>query len=163
VLILGTHELGIIVSKELRRRDDLNLNVVGFVHGERAAHAELIAGYPVLGDASVLERIVEQHRVTRIIVALQDRRVALPVRDLVKLRVQGVCIVDVHSTMAALTGRVWLETIRPSWFVFSEGFHRSRLTLFFKRLMDLALSLSFCIIASPVLLLLALAIRLDSK
>ena len=87
VVILGTQELGIIVSKELRRRDDLNLNVVGFIQGDAAASAEQIAESPVLGNASALERIVREHSVSRIIVALEDRRGSLPVRELVKLRV----------------------------------------------------------------------------
>ena len=162
VVILGTQELGIIVSRELRRRDDLNLNVVGFVQGDTAACAEQIADSPVLGNAAALERIVREHRVSRIIVALEDRRGSLPVRELVKLRVEGVRVEDVHSTMAALTGRVWLETLRPSWFVFSEGFHRSRSTLFLKRAIDIALASLFLLVTAPILLLLAVAIRLES-
>src|ERR1017187_10957435 len=94
VVILGTQELGIIVSKELRRRDDLNLNVVGFIQGDAAASAEQIAESPVLGNASALERIVREHSVSRIIVALEDRRGSLPVRELVKLRVEGVRVED---------------------------------------------------------------------
>jgi sugar transferase (PEP-CTERM system associated) len=162
VIILGTQELGIIVSRELRRRDDLNLNVVGFVQGAAAACAEQIADSPVLGNASALERIVSEHRVSRIIVALEDRRGSLPIRELVKLRVEGVRVEDVHSTMAALTGRVWLETLRPSWFVFSEGFHRSRSTLFLKRVLDIVLSSLFLVVTAPILVLLAIAIRLES-
>jgi sugar transferase (PEP-CTERM system associated) len=162
VLILGTEELGIIVSKELRRRDDLNLNVVGFVQGHNSASAERIANSPVLGDASMLERIVREHSVSRIIVALEDRRGTLPVRELVRLRVEGVRVEDVHSTMAALTGRVWLGTLRPSWFVFSEGFHRSRSTLLLKRVLDIALSSLFLVVTAPILALLSIAIRLES-
>ena len=163
VVILGTQELGIIVSKELRRRDDLNLNVVGFIQGDAAASAEQIAESPVLGNASALERIVREHSVSRIIVALEDRRGSLPVRELVKLRVEGVRVEDVHSTMAALTGRVWLETLRPSWFVFSEGFRRSRTTLLLKRVIDIALSLLFLVVTAPLLIVLAIAIQLESR
>lgn len=162
VLILGTQELGIIVSRELRRRNDLNLNVVGFVHGNASASAEQIADSPVLGTTAALERIVREYRVSRIIVALEDRRGSLPIRELVKLRVEGLRVEDVHSTMAALTGRVWLETLRPSWFVFSEGFHRSRSTLFLKRVLDFLVSSILLILTAPILILLAIAIGLES-
>lgn len=162
VLILGAQELGIIVSKELRRREDLNLNVVGFIESDDCAHAERIADSPVLGHTADIERIVSEHKVERIIVALQDRRGTLPVRELVKLRVEGIRIEDVHSTMAALTGRVWLQTLRPSWFVFSEGFHRSRSTLVIKRIVDVTLSGLFLVLTSPILVLLAIGIHLES-
>ena len=163
VVILGTQDLGIIVSKELRRRNDLNLNVVGFVQGDTAPCAEQIADSRVLGNVAALEHIVHEHRVSRIIVALENQRGSLPVRELVKLRVEGVRVEDVHSTMAALTGRVWLQTLRPSWFVFSEGFHRSRSTLFLKRVIDIAISSLFLVVTAPISLLLAIAIRLESR
>jgi sugar transferase (PEP-CTERM system associated) len=163
VLILGAQELGIIASRELRRREDLNVKVVGFIQGDRSVHATEIAEMPVLGDATSLERVVREHRVSRIIVALEDRRGNLPVRDLVRLRVAGVRVEDVHSTMAALTGRVWLETLRPSWFVFSEGFRRSVTTLLIKRVIDILISWTFLILTAPLLAVIAVWIRLDSR
>ncbi len=162
ILILGARELGIVVSKELRRREDLNVKVVGFISGDQSAHAAEIAEMAVLGDITSVEQVVRDHRVSRIIVALEDRRGNLPIRDLVKLRLAGVRVEDVHSTMAALTGRVWLETLRPSWFVFSEGFRRSRSTLLIKRAVDILISCIFLILAAPLLVIVAVVIRLES-
>jgi len=163
VLIIGAQELGIVASKELHRREDLNVKVAGFIQGDSTLHATEIAEVPVLGDVNSLERIVREFDISRIIVALEDRRGSLPVRDLVKLRVAGVRVEDVHTTMAALTGRVWLETVRPSWFVFSDGFRRSRLTLLIKRILDILISLVFLILTAPLLAIVALWIRLDSR
>jgi sugar transferase (PEP-CTERM system associated) len=163
ILIMGAREMGIVVSKELRRREDLNLKVVGFVSGDPTGSAAEIADIPVLGDIDSLERVVRNHRISRIIVALEDRRGSLPIRELVKLRVAGVRVEDVHSTMSALTGRVWLETIRPSWFVFSDGFHRSRLTLLIKRVLDIVISSAFLILAAPLGAIIAILIRLESR
>jgi sugar transferase (PEP-CTERM system associated) len=163
IVILGARELGIVVCSELRRREDLNIKVVGFITEDQTAHAAEIAEMPVLGDITSVEQVVREHRVSRIIVALEDRRGNLPIRDLVKLRLAGLRVEDVHSTMAALTGRVWLETLRPSWFVFSEGFRRSRSTLFIKRTIDVLISCTFLILASPLLVIVAVVIRLESR
>ena len=84
-------------------------------------------------------------------------------RELVRLRVQGVGVEDAHSTMSALTGRIWLESIHPSWFVFGEGFHRSRLNLAVKRALDLSFGIFGLVISLPVMALVAIAVRLDSK
>lgn len=163
ILILGAQELGIVVSRELRRREDLNVKAVGFINGDQSAHAAEIAEMPVLGDITSMEQVVWDQRVSRIIVALENRRGNLPIQDLVKLRLAGVRVEDAHSTLAALTGRVWLETLRPSWFVFSEGFRRSRSTLLIKRIIDVLISCTFLIITSPFLVIIAVLIRLESR
>ena len=104
-----------------------------------------------------------KHRVSRIVVAMEDRRGILPTAALVKLRVQGVVVEDAHSAIAALTGRVWLNTVRPSWFVFSDGFHRSRLTSLIKRTLDICFGMLGFLVSLPVMLLVALAVKLDSR
>jgi len=164
ILILGTGELAVTVARELTRRDDLNLNLAGFVRtaGSPENQQELF-GQPIVGSADRLEEIALEKRVARIIVALEDRRLKMPTRDLVKLRVEGVRVEDAHSTISSLTGRVWLNTVQPSWFVFSDGFHRSRTTLVLKRLIDLTCALIGLTLALPIMLVLAIAIRLDSK
>lgn len=166
ILIVGAGELAGQVARQLLERADLNFELVGFVEvGPSALEAgnSSIAGYPVLGLASRLGSVAVAHRVSKIIVALEDRRGLLPTRDLVKLRVQGVRIEDAHTALANLTGRVSLETVQPSWFVFSEGFRRSPLTLGLKRALDLVLGSAGLLISAPLMLLIAIAIRLDSR
>ena len=117
---------------------------------------------PVFGPEDGLQSIVEQHQAARIIVALEDRRNVLPTQELVRLRVQGIRVEDAHSTISALTGRVWLETVKPSWFVFTDGFHRSTVTQIIKRSIDLASGIVGLALTFPIMLLMAMAIRLDS-
>src|SRR5262249_29242628 len=162
VLILGDGEMALATAREFERRADLNFRVVGFVAPPGESRRELF-GRPVLGDTDGLCEIVRDQRVSRIVVALADLRGALPARELVRLRAQGIEVEDAHSTLAALTGRVWLRAVRPSWFVFSGGFHRSSATLLIKRAIDLALGLLGLVLLSPVMALIAIAIRLDSK
>jgi sugar transferase (PEP-CTERM system associated) len=94
---------------------------------------------------------------------MEDRRNKLPTRELVSLRVQGMRVDDASSLLSSLTGRIPLKSVSPSWFIFSEGFHRSRLTEVLKRILDLMVSIVGLILASPLMALTALAIRLDSK
>ncbi len=162
VLILGDGEIALTTAREFERRSDLNFRVAGFVTGDSAAGSELL-GRRVLGRSTDLRAIVHDQSISRIVVALEDSRGALPSRDLVRLKVQGIEVEDAHSALAALTGRVWLRTVRPSWFVFSKGFHRSSAALVMKRIIDLTFGLVGLVAFSPVILLTALAIRLDSK
>ena len=163
-VILGTGKLGVTVCRELTSRDDLDVSLKGFVSlGVDHLADGGILGRPVLGAVDQLPAIVEQLGISRIIVALEDRRQTLPIRELVTLRVSGVRVEEAHSTISSLTGRVWLETVKPSWFVFSDGFRRSHLTAFLKRTIDLVCGLLGLVLSAPLMLLVAVAIRLDSK
>jgi sugar transferase (PEP-CTERM system associated) len=165
VLILGSHELALTAARELRRRDDLHLDVLGFLEPpvNRADDNASCSCGPVLGTMEDLETVVQRYHVSRIVVAMEDRRGALPIRDLVKLRVQGIRVEDVHTTVSALSGRIWLNMVRPSWFIFSDGFHRSTSTLILKRIIDLVFGLLGLVLSSPLMLLAAIAVRLDSE
>lgn len=164
VVILGTGELALELAREINRREDLNMKLEGFVGGSAwEAGSETIFGFPVLGPAGEMETIAQRSGVSRIIVALDDRRGMLPTRELVTLRVKGVRIDDASSALSALTGRIPLRAVRPSWFVFSDGFHRSRWNDFLKRALDLVVSIVCLLISLPVMILVALAIRIDSR
>jgi lipopolysaccharide/colanic/teichoic acid biosynthesis glycosyltransferase len=77
--------------------------------------------------------------------------------------VAGLRVDDAHTALASLSGRIWLDMVHPSWFVFSDGFHRHRLTLVLKRIIDMGFGMLGLALSSPVMLLVALAVRLDSK
>jgi sugar transferase (PEP-CTERM system associated) len=165
VLILGTGAAAMAVARELTRRADLSLHLIGFAEPgpvDRDSSGALL-GFPILGPAEHLASYVHYQRVSRIVVALEDRRGAMPIRDLVKLRIQGVVVEDAPTAISALSGRVWLDLVRPSWFVFSEGFRRSKLTLVLKRCLDLLFGFAGLVLSLPLMALVAIAIRLDSR
>jgi sugar transferase (PEP-CTERM system associated) len=166
VLILGTHDVAAVVAGEMEQRSaELSFDIAGFVTagGNGSGPPGEQVRDRILGTVDDLPAIVQRQRITRIIVALEDRRGALPVQALVKLRMMGVQIEDAQTTLAALTGRVWLRLLNPSWFIFSSGFRRSSLTLTVKRVMDIVLASAGLIVASPLMLLLAVIVRLGSR
>jgi sugar transferase (PEP-CTERM system associated) len=165
IVILGTREMALNVARELTARDDLNISLVGFIDAksDELSPAEKLFGHPVIGVAEDLERLALEYRVARIVVAMEDRRGRMPVQQLVRLRVQGVRVEDAHSIMSSLTGRIWLESIHPSWFVFSDGFHRSQLNLAVKRALDLSFGIFGLVLSLPLMALVAIAVKLDSK
>jgi sugar transferase (PEP-CTERM system associated) len=153
VLIVGAGDLAHAVARELKQRNDLSVEFAGFFDPAESN-----------GEASAdpLEAVAQARGVTRIVVAMEDRRGLLPLRELVTLRVQGLKVQDAHTAIAELSGRVWLKTIRPSWFVFSEGFHRSKITLGVKRVVDVVFGTLGLIVSAPIMLLVAAAIKLES-
>lgn len=160
-VVLGTGELAMKIAREITRREDLPIRLEGFVSAVPTA-GETVFGIPILGNSSEIEKIASDLGISRIIVALEDRRGVLPTRALVSLRVRGVRVDDAATALAALTGRISLEVVRPSWFVFSDGFHRSRWNSTLKRSFDLVAATIGFLLSLPLMILVAIAVRLDS-
>jgi FlaA1/EpsC-like NDP-sugar epimerase len=114
ILILGCGPMALKVAREFSRRRDLNVHIVALTWQDATPPPETAFGYPIFGPVGDIETFAAQRNVSRIVVAMENRRGMLPVRSLVKLRVTGVRVEDAHTALAALTGRIWLETVHPS-------------------------------------------------
>jgi len=117
----------------------------------------------ILGRWSELQQIMKEHKVDRIVVALDDRRGKLPLGDLLSCKFKGVSITDSLDIQEELTGKIVTQGLYPSWLIFSDGFNRCRPLLLAKRIIDVALSGLLAIISLPIALLTAAAIKLESK
>jgi sugar transferase (PEP-CTERM system associated) len=101
--------------------------------------------------------------VSEVVLALEERRNALPLDDLIRVRTTGVHVNELSSFLERETGRVDLDTLNPSWLIFSDGFSSGRrLSSAAKRVFDLVVSLSILVLTAPLIFLVALAIRLES-
>src|ERR1019366_7421241 len=65
--------------------------------------------------------------------------------------------------LSALTGRISLRAVKPSWFVFSDGFRRSKWIDLLKRALDLAAGAIGLAVSMPIMIVVALVVRLESK
>jgi sugar transferase (PEP-CTERM system associated) len=80
-----------------------------------------------------------------------------------ELRLMGVGIEEATTFLERISGKIAVETMLPSWLIFSEGFKTTHLRLLLKRTVDLVLSAVLLVLALPVALLTAVAIALDSR
>ncbi len=158
VLILGTDEVARRVAEEIRLREDLNMQMVGFAGVSRP---DDLSGH-YLGDATSIEDLVRKHSVQTVLVSDNAFAGRLPLNALLKLRTRGVRVEDANAALAGFTGKVSIETVQSPWFVFSTGFARSGYAMAFKRLTDLLLSTIGLIVSLPIMLVVALAVRLTS-
>ncbi len=123
---------------------------------------EELAGEGRTGAGDDLAALAREDGITTVIVSFADRRGAMPVRGLLRCRMQGVTVLDVPTFYEAAARKLYLESTVPSWFIFSRGFCLSFSRRAGKRAFDVLGALFGLLLLAPVMPLIALAVRLDS-
>jgi len=116
----------------------------------------------ILESSGELYETVKRENAYKIVVSLSERRGMLPLQEIMACKLSGIEVVDAPSFYEKMTGKLLLENITPSWFIFSEGFRITAPIRLIKRFTDVVLSAAGIIVVLPFFPLLALAIRLDS-
>lgn len=117
VYVLGSGERARMVVDMLETRRDAGMKVVGY-DGAPLEKAERKEAFSVALESFRGSRPA----IDRVIVAIEDRRGELPLRELLKLRFDGVVIEEAGTLLERLTGKLYLDGLRPSSFIYSEGF-----------------------------------------
>jgi sugar transferase (PEP-CTERM system associated) len=161
VLVLGDGILAQDLLKEIHDRPELGIRVVAHISEDQDWSSWQRPGMPAF--AAEIDRVTRVLRVRRIIVSMKERRGRLPVESLLELKKRGVIIQDGNELYQVLTGKFSLDSLRPSMLLFSPGFQVSRPFLLYKRLFSLVFSAVALLLTFPLMLLIAVAIKLDSK
>lgn len=111
-----------------------------------------------------LSQLVVRLAASEVILALEERRNAVPMADLLRIKTTGVHVNDLSTFLERETGRVDLDTVNPSWLIFSDGFSSGqRLSAIAKRLFDIAASMALLALTGPLIVVGAILVRLDSR
>ncbi|WP_018866591.1 MULTISPECIES: TIGR03013 family XrtA/PEP-CTERM system glycosyltransferase [unclassified Thioalkalivibrio] len=166
ILVLGTgsRARAIETVHPDKAPDDLPFRVLGYIatEGEKDCPQDPARQLQLGCDASLLE-MAREFRAHEIVVAIRDRRGNLPVRQLLECKLNGVAVTDVSSFFEREQQRVQLDSLNASWLIFGEGFrqHWSRNAI--KRTFDVLASSMLLLATLPVMLVTALAIKLESR
>jgi len=162
ILIVGTGELveklyrtlanGRNYWKETERRG-----------GELLKFPESPADLGLAVDFAQLDDIVSHDRISRVVVAEQDaqsrEKLAAALLD---HRLRGLRISDAVDFYEKVSGKIWVEGLNTQWFVFTSGFRLSNASACLKRSFDVTFALFLILFTAPLLVVIAVAIKLDS-
>ena len=159
VLIYGAGWQARLVSGLRRRSDRIGFRVVGYVPSE--SDRQITEGLNIVDVGDDLLVWCLANEVDEIVVAMDDRRRAFPVRDLLSCRMNGIEVIELVSFLERETGKVRLDVLNPSWMIFSGGFRRTGPRNAISRALDVALSLVLLGLTWPIALVVACAIKLE--
>lgn len=148
--------------RELGMRPESGFSIVGYIAmSDGAQVVEEAIPRSAIHD---LNRYVENLGVSEVVLALEERRNAIPMKDLLRIKTAGVHVNDFSSFMERETGRVDLDTVNPSWLIFSDGFSSGRaVSSVAKRLFDILASSILLLLTFPLILIFALLVKIDSR
>ena len=160
VLIYGAGRHAASIAALRRRSDQRGFVVVGYVPSGGDAGL-MVPSDRILSPQGSLCDLCSEQLADEIIVAMDDRRERFPIRELLQCRLDGIEITDIVSFLERETGKVKLDVLNPSWFIFSEGFRRGWLHGSLERVFDIVASLILLAVAWPFMLLTILAIKME--
>ncbi len=161
IIVLGTGKRAAAITELRRRSDQFGFTILGYVHlrGEE----DLIEGNKVINLNVPLVDYIEKHDIDEIVLAVDDRRKGIPMHELLDCKMRGIDIIDVATFFERETGKIRLDQVHPSWFLFSQGFHHGAGREFIKRVFDIVASLFLLSITWPFMMLAAMAIFIEGR
>jgi sugar transferase (PEP-CTERM system associated) len=160
VLVYGAGNNAARIHQLRRRSDKRGFEVVGYLQAQTEVRAIPTAN--IIAPDKPISELAKTLEIDEIVVAMDDRRLQFPLKELLDCRLAGVEITELATFLERETGKVYLDTLVPSWMIFSaSGFRRDAVRRVSERAFDLLASLILLVLAAPLMLLTMLAIKLE--
>jgi sugar transferase (PEP-CTERM system associated) len=156
VYLLGNGESARRILESIRTRAELGMDLVGWA-GE--ADNEAVTSQSL---GRICQELGKNRSADRVIVALKDRRSAMPVNDLLKLRMLGIRIDEGTSLLEKVSGQIELDDLHPSWLIFGDGFRLSQSHQLLQQIFSTLAALVLSIVTLPLLPIIMILIKLSS-
>ena len=167
VLVLGNGTQAARIAKLVETGENEYFVPISFI----ATPGERSRRHPDTADRSdsdaaaladdALTEIVYRQGASEIVVATDDRR-GLPVRQLLHCKLAGIKVTDFLDFWERETRTVDIESLRPSWLFYSDGFRCGPVDEMLKRAFDIGVSLGLLLLTLPLVVLTACLIKLES-
>ena len=162
ILIAGAGNLGQELTRRAHTYTELGLNVIGFVDDDPHKQGKEIEGTPVLGSLNEIQRIIQERGVQQLFIALPMTAHEKVLEILASVDQECVDVKFIPDLMQYMSLRVGVEELDGIPIVNLRETPIQGWNSVIKRGFDIAFSLLFIILSAPLMLLLALLIKLSS-
>lgn len=160
VLIIGTGPLAQKIGEIVKLRNH-NYILTGYLNLSNEAVC-VPSNYILINNNGLVDTIKEQ-KAHKIVVSLSERRGVFPSQDMLKCKFSGIDVVEAPSFYEEITGKLLIEDITPSWFIFSDGFRITPFKCLCKRILDIFAASIGLILTLPLFPIIALILKIDSS
>jgi sugar transferase (PEP-CTERM system associated) len=161
LLLVGGSPLLEDIAGHVEKHPELGLAVAGYVDDAHQP-GERLRGAKVLGALLDLKEVARATHPNRVIVGMSERRQRMPVAELLELRFSGHIIEEAATAFERICGRVCLKELRPAQLIYSGELGPRPQSLVVQTVLNLLVAGGGLILASPIMALTALAVKLSS-
>jgi sugar transferase (PEP-CTERM system associated) len=158
VYVLGAGEFARSILAAIHARPDMGMEVIEWQDIQAEQPERKGIWIEALHRISRLERPVH-----RIIIAMESQRGELPVQELLALRFQGITVEEVGTLRERLSGKIQLDGLRPSTFLYSEGFRIRSSQQFMRRVCSICAAGFGLLVFLPFIPIVMLMVKCSSK
>jgi len=164
ILFLGSGPLAKECSELATRKSRYHkYDIAGFVSNPNEEMCIASNRLLQMKDGDSLVALARRNNVSEIVVSVQNRRGGFPIKELLDCKLQGVKVTDAATFFERETCQIRVDSLQPSWLVFGGGFDQSFARTFMKRCFDLVCSCIILAMTFPIMLVAALAVRLEDR
>jgi len=160
ILVLGVGEKAKQIDNLRRASDRVGITILGYI--DIGKDTRQIADAKVIRPKGTIRELAEKFSADEIVVAIDDRRSGMPLEEILDCKMHGVQIIEAPTFYERQLGKIRLDELKPSNMIFADGFTQAILKQTEKRIMDIVISSALLILTFPILLLSALAVKLES-
>ncbi len=163
VVIVGAGEIGRALMRAIAARPELGYQVVGFVDDDPAKGEQDLGRFKALGPLENLPKILDEHAVSEVMITLPwqyHRRILRLVAECDRAQVKARVVPDLFQISL---NRVDLQQINGIPLIGFREISIKGWNLAMKRAIDIAVSATALVVLAPLMGLIALAIKLDSR
>ena len=160
ILVLGTGERAAAIDKLLRRKGDRRaFHIEGYIALSQANN-EVSPEKVVAHDAPLVD-LVKRYGADELVIAMDDSREGFPMEEILECKMTGTEVIDLLSFFEQQSGKILIGQLKPSWLIFSDGFHVGEIKAVMKRIFDLFASVMLLILTWPIMIIAAIAIKIE--
>ncbi|MEQ1632899.1 MAG: TIGR03013 family XrtA/PEP-CTERM system glycosyltransferase [Planctomycetota bacterium] len=167
VLVLGAAQEAQDLARMISTNPLAGYELMGLVQETDEPVPAFDAAVPVhqriVGSLDQLRELCDHEGIARVVVSLRERRGRVPIEQLLECRMAGITVEERETMYERLTGKLAVESMRPSYLIFGSGFARDPLTLALKRVLDIVASFTGLLLSFPLAVFAAITIKLTSK
>jgi sugar transferase (PEP-CTERM system associated) len=161
LLIFGAGSAAQVVTQTLAKADP-NADIVGYVAGPNERETA-VPEHLILELDGTLQQMAHRLGVDEIVVALTERRAgSMPLRQLLDCKVSGTKVYDLNTHFEKTLGQIRIDYLSASWLIFGDGFNQGAWRTAVKRVFDIVCATILCVLSSPLMLVAAVLIKLES-
>ena len=163
VIIVGDGNSGRLLAAKLMFENPIGIEIIGFVDDDLPVGENVVSEKKVLGSTPQLLEIINKYKIDEILIAIEDEgyeRFLQILDDCKRLNVSVRLTSELFGVVARKIGTekyidIPVIDVAPQYF--------NKVNLLFKRIFDLIVATSLVIVLSPILIIIAILVKLSSS